>query len=354
MVPKRPLGRLPQWGEDVLEPRQERILLAVIREYIETAEPVGSTVLSQKCNLDCSSATIRSEMARLEEMGYLAHPHTSAGRIPLDRAYRYYVDLLLRTNIQPPPEARAIARDFQDTVRELETLIEHTTRVLSQLTRYTSVVLGPRLGRSLFKYLQLVGVGPRQILLVMMTHAGSIVHKVVEVTGPVDADKLVRLTNMLNDRLHGLSLEAIHQGLRQLIEPMEPEILERVSEATRDLMRESTHRAFLEGAANLLDQPEFHDVHKVRALLEVLEREQMLVEVMDQSLSDSGVMVVIGAENRVSEMRQCTVVAATYTVDGVPVGSLGVLGPTRLTYERVIPIVRYVADRFGSRLSAGE
>lgn len=340
----------------MLEPRQERILLAVIREYIATAEPVGSSMLSQKLNLECSPATIRSEMARLEEMGYLAHPHTSAGRIPLDRAYRYYVDKLMRSriDIEPPPEAHAIARDFEDANRELERLIDHTTRVLSQITRYTSVVLGPRLARSLFKYLQLVPVGPRQILLVMMTHTSSIVHKVVEVSSPVDPDRLARLTNMLNDRLHGLSLDAIHQGLRRLPEPLEPEIVERVSDATRDLLRESTNRAFLEGAANLLDQPEFHDVHKVRALLEVLEHEQMLVEVMDQSLSDTGVMVVIGAENPVSEMRQCTVVSATYTVDGVPVGSLGVLGPTRLPYERVIPIVRYVADRFGSRLSRAE
>jgi heat-inducible transcriptional repressor len=338
----------------VLEPRQERILLAVIREYIESAEPVGSAVLCQKYNLECSPATIRAEMGRLEEMGYLAQPHTSAGRVPLDRAYRHYVDRLLRERIQPPPEASSIAREFLDPHIELEELIEHTTHLLSHLTRYTSVVLGPRLGRSLFKYLQLVPVAPRQILLVMMTHAGGIVHKVVEVSHPVDAEQLARITNMLNDRLPGLSLEALNRGLQELPEPLEPEIALRLSEATRELTREFESRAFYEGVSRLLEQPEFRDAQKARALIEIIEEERLLVEIMERSLSSKGLAVVIGTENRVSEMREFTVVTATYTVDGVAVGSLGVLGPTRLSYERVIPIVCYVADRLGSRLSRAE
>lgn len=336
----------------LLEPRQERILLAVIREYVETAEPVGSASLLQKYNLGCSSATIRNEMARLEELGFLAQPHTSAGRLPLDKAYRYYVDRLLEKRIVPPPEASEIARDFQDIDRELAALLDHARRRLSQLTRYTSVVLGPRLGRSLFKYLQLIKTAPRQVLLIMMTHAGTIVHRVIDLSMDLDPHDLDRLTNMLNDRLLGMSMDRINiDFLRGLPQPLEPEILERVSQVTQELAREYEHRVYFEGASNLLDQPEFRDAYKARGLLEVLEQESMLAEILDKSLPRDGVAVVIGGEHLLSQMRECTMVTATYCVGGLPIGSIGVIGPMRLHYDRVISIVKCVADVFGRRLT---
>lgn len=336
----------------MLESRQERILLAVIREYIETAEPVGSGTLLAKYNLACSSATVRNEMARLEELGYLAQPHTSAGRVPLDKAYRYYVDRLLEKQIEPPPEATDIARGFEHSEREIEALIDHTRRRLSQLTRYTSVVLGPRLGRCLFKYVQLVRLAPRQVLLVMMTHTGSVVHRVIEVTTDIDGVDFNRLTNLLNDRLAGMSMAAINVDfLRGLLEPMQPEIVVRLGEATRDLAREYESRVFFEGASNLLDQPEFRDVQKARALLEVLEQENILAEILDKSLPQDGLGVVIGGENALLPMRECTMVTATYCVGGVTVGTIGVIGPMRLQYVRTMSIVQYVADSFGRRLS---
>lgn len=333
-----------------LEARQEKILLAIIREYIETAEPVGSASLLQKYNLGCSSATIRNEMARLEEMGFLAQPHTSAGRMPLDRAYRYYVDRLMQKQIAPPPEAPTIAREFEDTTRELEVLIDHARRRLSQLTRYTSVVLGPRLGRSLFKYVQLVKLAERQVLLVMMTHAGTVIHRIIELRSASDTEDFTRITNLLNDRLSGMSMDTISVDfLSRLPGGTPPEIMQRVSEATRDLARES--RVYFEGASNLLAEPEFRDVQKARALLEVLEQESVLAEILDKSLPQDGVAIVIGGEHALLPMRECTMITATYTVSGVSVGSIGVIGPMRLQYDRVISIVKYVAEMFGNRLT---
>lgn len=337
----------------MLEARQEKILLAVIREYVSSAEPVGSSLLAQKYDLECSPATIRNELARLEELGYLGHPHTSAGRVPMDKAYRYYVDRLLERRIQPPPEASAIARELSGGVQELDDFIAHTVRVLAQTTQYTSVVAGPRIGRSLFKYLQLVKVGPSTILLVMMTQAGAIVHRAIEVSYPLAPEDLQRMTNVLNDRLRGLAVDTITgELLRNLPERVDVEILERVGEATRDLARQSSERVTLEGTSNLLGQPEFRDVHKARTLIEVLEQEKLVAEILEKSLcADSGVGVVIGAENRFPSMRDVTMVTATYSVNGVLLGSIGVIGPTRLPYERIISVVRFVADSVGRRLA---
>jgi len=336
----------------LLEPRQERILLAVVREYIETAEPVGSAALLQKYALACSSATVRHEMARLEQLGYLVQPHTSAGRVPVDRAYRYYVDRLMEKRIAPPPEAPDIARGYADSEREIEALIDHTRRRLSQLTRYTSLVLGPRLGRSYFKYVQLVGLGPRQVLLVMMTHTGSVVHRVIDLTSAAESVDFNRLTNLLNDRLSGMSMDAISVDfLRELLEPVQPEIVTRLGEATRDLAREYESRVFYEGASNLLDQPEFRDVQKARALLEVLEQETILAEILDKSQPSEGIGVVIGGEHALMPMRECTMITATYCVGGIPMGTLGVIGPTRLQYVRALSIVKCVAESFGQRLT---
>ncbi|MBM3463203.1 MAG: heat-inducible transcription repressor HrcA [Armatimonadetes bacterium] len=333
----------------MLEPRQEKILLAVIREYIETAEPVGSGVLVSKYNLNCSSATIRNEMVRLEEMGYLYQPHTSAGRVPCDQGYRYYVDRLLERRITPPHDAEELAHRMGEAQLELDALIDHTSRLLSQATHYTSLVLGPRLGRSLFKYLQLMNVGPHHLLLVMMTHTGGVVHRVVEISGSVDADHLARITNLLNDRLRGLSVDAINNEFLRTL-PVDSEILDRVAEATHDLSMQSRERVVYEGAANLLGQPEFRDVEKARALLEVLEQEKVVAEILDKSLAEEAVGVIIGGENRISQMQGCTMVTAAYKVDGVLLGTIGVLGPTRLPYDRVISIVQYVADSFSHRL----
>ncbi len=336
----------------LLEPRQEEILLAVIREYIQTAEPVGSAALLQKYALGCSSATVRNEMARLEEMGFLVQPHTSAGRVPLDKAYRFYVDRLLEKRIVPPPEASLIAREFEDD-HELESLIDHTRRRLSQLTRYTSVVLGPQLRCSVLKYLQLIRLGPRQVLLVMMTCSGTVVHRVIELSVDAAGEDFESTTAMLNDRLRGMSLEAIRPAfLRTLTPSVAPEIAARVGEITSEMASCQGSRLFYEGASNLLGQPEFQDVGKARGLLELLEQESLLAEILDKSLPMEGVAVVIGGEHPLSQMRECTLVTATYHLGGVAVGTVGVIGPMRLRYDRVISIVSCVAEVFGRRLSA--
>lgn len=337
----------------MLEPRQEKILLALISEYIGSAEPVGSALLSQKYNFDCSPATIRAEMARLEDLGYLFHPHTSAGRIPCDKAYRFYVDRLMSKSIAPPEEAQAIARELADPVTQLEALIEQTSRTLSQMTRYTSVVLGPRLGRCLFKYLQLVSVGPGKLLLVMMTHAGSVVHRVVDVSMDVPPEDLTRLTNLLTDRLSGLTVDSIDSDLLEALPfEVDAQLIARVGEATRELARQSREKVFLEGTAHLLHQPEFRDVEKARQLLEVLEQEQLVAEILEKSLGAGGLGVVIGSENSLTQMHDCTMVTATYHLEGVMLGAIGVVGPTRLPYERVMSVVRCVADNFTRCLTA--
>lgn len=334
-----------------LDPRQGQVLLAVVREYIRTAQPVSSSHLVEQYGLSCSSATVRNVMARLEELGFLGQPHTSAGRVPQDPAYRYYVDRLVESGIATPPEAPVIRDEVVGAQAALESLMEQASRLLTQTTRHTSLILAPRLRRSFFRYLQLVPLGPRRLLFVLLTKTGSVVEKLLELSLPVPPDLLEGMTEALNRRLRGVPLVEISQEmLGEMRSDVDPQILQGLTLAARDDSLESGARLVLGGTSRLLDQPEFRDVERLRTILKVLEQEEILAEVLTKTLETPGFRIWIGQENELVEMSGCSLLAVSYSLRGEPVGTLGLLGPTRMPYDRMLAILNCVAQSVSQRL----
>ena len=335
----------------VLDPRQEQVLLAVVREYIRTAQPVSSAHLVEQYGLNCSSATVRNVMARLEELGFLGQPHTSAGRVPQDLAYRFYVDRLMESGICAPPEAPAIRDEVVGVQAFLETLVEQASRLLSETTRHTSLILVPRLQRNFYRYLQLVPLGPRRLLFVLLTKTGSVVEKLIDLSVSVPPDLLEGMTEALNRRLRGLPLVEISPELLGELRPeVDEQILQGISRAARDESLDGGGRLVLGGTSRLLEQPEFRDVERLRQILKVLDEEKILAEVLTQTLETPGFRIWIGHENELAEMKGCSLLAATYHLRGEPLGILGILGPTRMPYDRMLSILHFVSQTFSQRL----
>jgi len=336
-----------------LTSRQENILLAIVKEYIRTAEPVSSQALLLKHDFVFSSATLRSEMASLEDLGYLIQPYTSAGRIPSDRAYRFYVDTLMQEEIPPPPEALSIRRQYQYLDAEMDRMIQQTTRLLADLTRYTSLVLAPQIRKTFFKYLKLLPLGPGTILMVLLTNTGSMLKRVVEVTEEVQPETLEKVANLLNERLNGISFALMDAPFLEFssVDFEKTLLLREISRATVEAAREHEEKLFYEGTSHLLEVPEFRDLNKLQTILEFLEEEKLIAEILGKTLASPGIQVGIGSENRCVEIRDCAMITATYQVGGKPLGTIGIIGPTRMPYRNIISIVDYVAGSFSDKLN---
>jgi heat-inducible transcriptional repressor len=329
-----------------LDARKRDILRAVIQAYVDTAEPVGSETLAHRARLGVSAATIRNEMAALEEMGLLAQPHTSAGRIPTDRGYRVYVDSMLEEEQLPADQRHWVRRRLAAALAEREWVPREVARALATLTPYASVVSHPHPRRLVFRHLHFVPLEATRVLAVIVTDAGVLRARTLDLPEAMDPDGLERLSRMVSQRLHGHPLGEITDALlRQVVEEaawqhrvvrvLVARILRRLPEATR--------RVHIEGTANILAQPEFKDAQSARPVLRALEQEDVVADLLDDA-SDHPVWIAIGSEHRVEALRGCSVVVAAYRVGGRPAGALGIVGPTRMPYGRVVALVRYLAD----------
>ncbi|WP_067931189.1 heat-inducible transcriptional repressor HrcA [Alicyclobacillus kakegawensis] len=331
----------------MLTDRQKLILGAVVEDYVFSAEPVGSRTLSKHERIRYSAATIRNEMADLEEMGYLAQPHTSAGRVPSQRGYRFYVDhLMMQTEIDAQTVQR-LREVFQQRIDAVERMIQQTAVVVSQLTSYTSIVSGPRRNSERIRQVQIISLSPGSAVAIVVTNAGTVHDRPIRLPDDMSAQELERLVNLLNSKLAGSPLAYMKSTLYQEIATDMAGVLEHYEGALGvldELLRvaeEKKEPVFVGGAINVLAQPEFHDVEKARPLLALLEQVDALYSVLPDE--EGGISVRIGEENAVPALQDCTVIAATYSVGGQPVGRIGVLGPTRMNYARVMQILDYAA-----------
>ncbi len=337
----------------MLPKRQHQIVLALIREFINTAEPVGSNTLTRKYNISASPATIRNEMARLESDGFMQQPHTSSGRVPTDKAYRYYVNYLLQQQVEPPRDMQEVLREYEHYTAHVEKLLEHTSKLLADLTHYTSLILAPRIRRTLFRYLRLVPADDsNNVIIILMTNTGTLINKLVQLEHGISDQGLERMTNLLNDRLSGMCLGDIDVDFLRSLEPgLQVEILHQLAEVTRETALNEEGDFICGGTVNLLDWPEFRNLEKLRKILELLEEEKVVAEILNKTLTDSDVKVFIGSEHRLPKASDCTFITAAYRIGSTPVGSIGIMGPTRMNYQRLIPAVRAVAQVFGRKLS---
>lgn len=328
-----------------LRDRQKLILELVIREYIAEATPVGSRTLSENYDLQVSPATVRNEMARLEELGYLTHPHTSAGRVPTDRGYRYFVEQLMGKVELPLAERRTIRHQFHQIGREMEQWMKLAAAVLAHAARSAAVVTALRTTDSRFKHVELIHVHGLTALLVLVTRTGVVRQEALALTRPLSQASLSRTAQRLNDLLEGLTAKDIDARLSEL-----SSFESSVAKVMRDILiwlDECGGREMYQfGASNVLAQPEFATGELGRQFLDLLERGAFLEQIISGLLGvgTGDVRVIIGAEGPWKQLPDLSLILGRYGVSGVAIGTLGVLGPRRMSYERAVSAVRYVSD----------
>lgn len=336
-----------------LDPRKQEILKTIIDAHIHTAEPVGSETLAHRLRMGLSSATIRLEMAALEELGYLSHPHTSAGRVPTDRGYRVYVDSFLGEETDVPEEIARFRRRFQSLTRDASRIVEEIARALASATNYASVVVPPRPDHRTFRHLHLIPVTLTQVLVVIVTNAGVIEGNRIDLPDPVEPEELDRLSRAVTQRLLGYRLSEISADvLAEVVGgAWHQQLLRQLSAMfQREQSSSSEAHVVVEGTANILKQPEFQDVRTAQHVLAALERDDVVADLVT-SVPHQEVWIRIGRENHHENLRGCSIVVATYRIGDEAQGALGIVGPTRMKYGRVISLVRYLAKELEGVLS---
>ncbi len=329
-----------------MDDRKSKVLQAIIEDYVATAEPVGSRTIARKFNLGVSPATIRNEMSDLEELGYLEQPHTSAGRIPSDRGYRYYVDCLMQQRDVSSQENELIRKTFERKVREIDTLVRETARILSDTTHLTAVISGPQKEKASFKEMRLVPLGGDKAVLIYITDSGFVENQVLDLPMEVTMLELQQVSDVLNNQLRGQRVESLS---RAAIQSLQRELnkygalLEQALEFLENRMEPGErHRLYLGGTTHMLNQPEFRDVDKLRSLLTLLEHDDIVADVLEVGQDTEGVSIQIGEEIRVRELTDCSVVSATYRLGDQVIGKMGVIGPKRMEYARVVGVMNSI------------
>jgi heat-inducible transcriptional repressor len=331
-----------------LDDRRKEVLRSIIKLHIDTGEPVGSESLSRALNRSLSPATIRNIMAELEAMGYLEHPHTSAGRMPTDEGYRFYVDSLMGPRPLAPKEAAAIANELRTGDGSPGQVLVNASHILSRLSRCVGFVLIPDMARTTFRHIDLVRLPPPRILVVMVSRTGLVTNKVVEVEEDFNQDELQACANYLNVQFAGMTLDAIRQRLLELMreeKALYDSLLRNVLAVGQQAFASGSAEAslYLDGTANMLEQPEFEDLDRMRALFKTFEEKSRLVRILNACIAGDGMRIVIGHENPHPELHDTALVTATYPLDGESGMGVGVLGSTRMEYASVVSLVDHVA-----------
>ncbi len=326
-----------------LPERRSAILRLIISDYVETAQPIGSEALVQRHGLSLSSATIRNEMARLEEEGYITHPHTSAGRVPSERGYRYFIETLMGEPELPPAERLQILHQFHQATSEMAEWLGLAAAVLANTVRNVAVVTAPRVGRTRLKRVELVALHDFTALLVLVTEDIKVRQQVITFAEPVSQEDLTRLAAKLNQQWAGHDAEYVRAALADFTG-----VEETAGRAVADILADEEAMVFgdarVDGLRNVLEQPEFSRSTKAIEIVEALDDHNLPRAIPFESTPDDGVTVLIGSENREDAIRECSVIVTGYGSPRGPRGVLAVLGPTRMHYPRAIATVRYVGS----------
>jgi len=336
--------------------RKEKVLKAIIQEHILTAEPVGSRTLARKYDFDFSPATIRNEMADLEEMGLLEQPHTSAGRIPSDKGYRFYVDRLMEGKLEKPVSLKKYLKELSRQKSGLEDIMSEMARLLSGMVKYTAIVSEPGFAESKISRLELLPISKRKLLLIVITSNGLVNNKVINLESKLTEEELDDLNRILSKRLTGKKIQEITESFLQKLEEelkrrlnYTARIIKRLEEEITGILAKEEMKIYLDGTSYILEQPEFNDLKSLKKILKVLDRKEELRRLV-ADLEDE-LEVKIGTENKLQEMQNCSLVVATYKLQGGGTGRVGVIGPTRMEYPRVISSVDLTAELISKIIS---
>jgi heat-inducible transcriptional repressor len=330
-----------------MDPRQREVLIALIREYIDSAQPVGSRLLAKRYFANLSPATIRNTMADLEDLGYLAQPHTSAGRVPTDKAYRFYVE-----SFPPAEKARTRPREpLPARASGIDGFMERTSTDLSALTRMTGLLLAPPLQHTTIARVELLPLEPERALAVLVTDSGWVTARTITLDPVLSADEVRKLGRELARRYAGRTVADILDMERSPADPLD-ELHTRARGVTEQITALLGGRTlYVSGATNILDHPEFFDIETTRELLRTFEQKERIADLMASLADENGVRVTIGEENPYAAMRECTLITSTYMYRDQVLGILGVVGPRRLPYPEVISIVNETARQVTDALS---
>lgn len=341
-----------------LSERKLRILQAIISDFIRTAEPVGSRTLSKKFDLGISPATIRNEMADLEEMGFLTHPHTSAGRVPSEQAYRLYVDALMQKKELSEEEKNAIASKLYDNVTELEKTVQHAAKILSEITNLTSFALTPSPDEDTLKYINLLPVDEETVVLMIVSHSGKVSNTALKLRVPYTEEGLSvlakNMTYSYRDKTlsEALTLDII-QTFESDIEAMSALAKKVMPNFIKTLEEMLNVNLYMDGLTNIFSIPEYNDIDKAKMFLEMLGKKEDFTKTLINR--ENGVIITIGAENAEDIMQDCSLITATYHVDGKLAGKIGVIGPTRMRYGEITSVVEFLTENISNtfKLSGG-
>lgn len=329
-----------------LSQRSRQILEAIVEDYIATAEPVGSSAVAKRHAMSLSSATVRNVMASLEELGLLTSPHTSAGRVPTEKGFRFYVDSLVALRQISPQEKKEILRRYRETGTNLTDVLRETSRTLSSLSNYTGLVVAPRFTSCLFRHMEFVKLGSRKVLAILVSCNGAVQNRIIETEQEFSNDDLLKMANYLNSVLEGLTIDQVRQ---KILAEMQSEknrydqLLNKALSLSQQALPDVEQDVYIAGQSRIFDQPEFADLNKMREIFATFEEKGRLVELLSRCMQADGVQIFIGAETPLKEMAGMSLITSTYLTGNDTIGLLGVVGPTRMGYSSVIPIVDYTA-----------
>ena len=333
-----------------LTQRDQTVLEAVITDYIETGEPVGSRTISKRSVMNVSPATIRNVMADLEELGLLHQPHTSAGRIPTVKGLRFYLDSIMMSRQLDSRERQLIRQALQSKPLNMQDVLLRTSRILSQYCRQAGVVLWPKLGVTRFKHIEFIRVGPRHVMVILISRAGLVHQTHIEWTDEIDQNELDKYGRYVSELLRGLPISVVKERIieemrseKVLFDQLFSSALEMARKAIQNTLEDSD--VYIEGQANLFDNPEFSDVARLRKILHAFEDKSRIIRLLDMTLkASSGIQIILGTENELQELQEMSLISSPYGRPDRPLGVLGVIGPLRMDYARIIPVVEFTAQ----------
>lgn len=337
-----------------LTEREKAVLQSLINYYIATARPVGSRLIANKYKLGISPATIRNTMQDLEEMGFVTHPHTSAGRVPTDKGYRVYVDTLLEPEELTNSEEEQIKTEIWLDYAAVEDLLEQTSRVLGMVSNQLGVTIAPRFDQGILTHIDLIPVAEKKILVVLAVKHGLVRTVLLEAESSLEIETLEKTAGILNERLCGLTLGEIKNSMEQRLKETstaDPKLIKVFLESSENLLNFSEiEQVHLGGTTNIVDQPEFKDREKLRSLIEVIEEKKLLAELISAKGIKEGITITIGKEIERGEMQSCSLVTSSYKAGKVS-GTIGIIGPTRMRYAKLVSLVDYTAKLLSDILS---
>lgn len=336
-----------------LDKRKKRVLQAIIEEYIETAEPVSSSNLVDE--LECSSATIRNEMAELEKIGFLEKTHTSSGRVPSQKGYRYYVDELIRDDKLSKKEMELIRDRLETKVNALEDLTKIATTTLSEITHYTAITIGPDVNNHIIIDIKFILLGSRVLMAVILTDSGIIRESIIKFDEDITQEQVEDLTNLFKNKLVGKPLETMNSPLEEFImDEMKTgiNIIKKVIEEINKIIQES-QQVFLNGANKVVNMPEFKKVDIAKDFLNVLDAKDLVADVLNTGMADD-IKIYIGEETEKEELKNFSIVTFNHLLEGKDIGTIGIIGPTRMDYSKVISVMKYISKKLNDDLKNGK